>query len=108
MMDGTAIRALNAWCGTRALSWSAAHPLGGCDVMMLMPRDAERPWQRMMLVLDSSELRLENEEGETLASASSLPALLDAVDGGVAEPPPPPSRALAGHCLPLSEMLFVV
>ena len=55
--------------------------------MMLEPRDAARPWQRMMLVLDKRELRLENELGETLASASDLPALLDAVEGGVAESP---------------------
>ncbi len=55
--------------------------------MMLKPRDAGRPWQRMILVLDTAELRLENELGETLASASDLPALLDAVEGGVADTP---------------------
>ena len=60
--------------------------------MMLKPRDAGRPWQRMILVLDTAELRLENELGETLASASDLPALLDAVEGGVADTP------AAGSC----------
>ena len=44
-----------------------------------------RPWQRMMLVLEKHEIRLENELGETLASASDLPALLDAVEGGIAD-----------------------
>ena len=55
--------------------------------MLLKPRDAGRPWQRMILVLAEGELRLENELGETLASASDLPALLDAVEGGVADAP---------------------
>ncbi len=41
----------------------------------------------MVLVLAQGELRLENELGETLASASDLPALLDAVEGGVADAP---------------------
>ena len=53
-------------------------------MMMLKPRDASGPWQRMLVVLGEGELRLENELGETLASASDLPALLDAVEGGVA------------------------
>jgi hypothetical protein len=96
MLDGSSIRTLSAWCGVRDLSWSAAHSIGDCDVMMLRPRDAGRPWQSMRLVLDGRELRLENELGETLATASSLPALLDAVDGGVAEPPTLPARVLAG------------
>ncbi len=91
MLDGVAIRALNLWCDRRSLSWSAAHPVGDSAVMVLCPRDACGPWQRMMLVLDCPELRLENELGEMLASASDLPALLDAVDGGVGKAPPPPA-----------------
>ena len=73
--------------------------------MMLEPRDAARPWQRMMLILENHEIRLENELGETLASASDLPALLDAVEGGVADAPAFASRlstlpsALAGFIL---------
>ena len=55
--------------------------------MMLKPRDATRPWQRMLLVLEQGDLRLENEQGETLASASDLPALLDAVEGGLGDLP---------------------
>ena len=73
--------------------------------MMLEPRDAARPWQRMMLILENQEIRLENELGETLASASDLPALLDAVEGGVADTPVSKIRfsnnssALAGFIL---------
>ena len=100
MLDGSAIRALNAWCGPRHLSWSAAQPAdrpaGGGAVMMLRPRHAARPWHRIMLVLADGELRLENELGEMLASASDLPALLDAVDGGVGEAPSAPALRFAG------------
>ncbi len=84
MVDGATMRALNAWCGRRELVWSA--PSGGRPVMTLRPANAGHPWQGRVLVLDGPELRLENERGETLASASDLPALLDAVDGGVGEP----------------------
>ena len=95
MLDGSSLRAFNTWCGVRDLSWSAAAAVDGCDVMMLTPRGPVRAWQRMVLIMDDSEFRLENEVGETLASASDLPALLDAVDGGVAEDPPAPVRVLA-------------
>ena len=101
MLDGSTIRAVNAWCQGRALSWSAADRAGANAVVMLRPVGLSRPWRRMMLVWDGEELRLENEMGETLASASDLPALLDAVDGGVGEAAPlsvgPLAGLLAGH-----------
>ena len=64
--------------------------------MVLRPRKCARPWQGMALVIGRRELRLQDEQGDTLASASDLPALLDALDGGVAEPPPRHGRTLAG------------
>ena len=85
MLGGIELRALNTWCGRRDISWSPAGSEDGPPVMMLQQREGGRAWQRMMLVLDTTELRLENELGETLASASDLPALLDAVEGGVAD-----------------------
>ena len=87
MLGGIELRALSTWCGRHDMSWSPAESDQGPPTMMLKPRDAGRPWQRMMLVLAEGELRLENELGETLASASDLPALLDAVEGGVADAP---------------------
>ena len=41
----------------------------------------------MLLVVDDDGFHLLNAPGETLAAASDLPALLDALDGGVAEAP---------------------
>ena len=93
---GSDLRLLSAWCGRRDMTWSAAQTLPDTPAMVLIPRDARRPWQTMLLVLQGPEIRLENELGETLASASDLPALLDAVDGGVAEPPSIRNRLLTG------------
>ena len=95
MLDGPMIRVLNAWCGGRGLSWSAAHRTGAGAAILLRPAGFGRPWRRMMLVWDAGELRLEDEYGDTLASASNLPALLDAMDGGVADAPPLSTGALA-------------
>ncbi len=74
--------------------------------MMLKRRDAARPWQRMMLVLDEGEMRLENELGETLASASDLPALLDAVEGGVADGSAAPAVQRSGSSLPMLDFIL--
>ena len=87
MLDGAELRALSLWCGKRDLSWTPAESEHGPPTMLLKPRDPSRPWQRMILVLEQGELRLENELGETLASASDLLALFDAVEGGIAEAP---------------------
>ena len=95
MLDTTELRTLTAWCAQRDLRWTPAQPDGGVSTMLLEPRAARVPWQRMLLVFDEPDMRLENELGETLASASDLPALLDAVDGGVAEPVALDHRALA-------------
>lgn len=85
MLDSMDLRTLSRWCVGRQLSWSPGAQSDGAPVMMLQQRDPRHPWQRILLVLQASELRIENELGETLASASDLPALLDAVDGGVSE-----------------------
>jgi hypothetical protein len=61
--------------------------------MVLESRDPAAAWQRMLLVTEGAEMRLEDELGQPLACSSDLPALLDAVDGGVAEKPSVQSRA---------------
>ena len=87
MLYGCDLRALSDWCEERHLSWCVAPSGAGHSEMVIEPKDAPRSWQRMRLVLALPELRLENEAGETLAESSDLPALLDAVDGGVADMP---------------------
>ena len=93
---GSDLRLLSEWCGRHDMTWSAAQSLTDAPAMALIPKDARRPWETMLLVLQRPEMRLENEMGETLASGTNLPALLDAVDGGVAEPPSVRNRLLTG------------
>jgi hypothetical protein len=108
MLDSSELRTLTAWCARRDLRWTPARPDGGVSTMLLEARAARVPWQRMLLVFDEPDMRLENELGETLASASDLPALLDAVDGGVAEPASLDYRAMAGMALaPVEGLGFI-
>ena len=83
MQSASEVRMLNNWCHARAFRWLA---VGGPEVrgMLLEPATGRRSWQRVRLLSDPGGWRLEDELGETLATASALPALLDAVDGGVA------------------------
>lgn len=75
---------LSHWCSHRGLHWTPGP--SGEPSMLLEQRTATRPWQRMVLCRRAGALRLLDETGVLLAEASTLPALLDAVDGGVAEP----------------------
>ncbi len=86
MQSASEVRTLSNWCHARAFRWLA---VGGPEVrgMLLEPATGQRPWQRVRLLSDPDGWRLEDELGETLAKASALPALLDAVDGGVAADP---------------------
>ena len=86
MLAAGELRVLTVWCSHRGLHWVAG-PSG--EPSMVLERDAgTRPWQRMVLCRVQNELHLLDETGTLLAEASTLPALLDAVDGGVAEPKP--------------------
>ena len=83
------LRVLSTWCSHRGLHWLAA---SYDEPSMLLEHHAgTRPWGRMVLCREDSALRLLDETGTLLAEASNLPALLDAVDGGVAEPTPVPA-----------------
>ena len=89
------IHTLSNWCKHRGLRWAPGS--SGEPSMLLERQTASRPWQRMVLCHERDALRLLDETGTVLAEASTLPALLDAVDGGVAEPSPvmAPSRVMA-------------
>ncbi len=86
MLDRTELRTLAQWCRGRGLRLL---PLGtGAEgsVILFEWLEPTRPWQRMKLVLDDDGFRLCDEFGDLLASGSDLPAMLDALDGGIAEP----------------------
>jgi hypothetical protein len=63
---------------------------------LLLARRGQGHGEEMLVVLRDDGFSLLDSVGEVLASASDLPALLDAVDGGVAEPP----RRSARHHAP--------
>jgi hypothetical protein len=93
MLESSDLRFLSLWCQARHLSWLPARADGQRWIMVLESRDPAAAWQRMLLVTEGADMRLEDELGEPLACASDLPALLDAVDGGVAEKPRVQSHA---------------
>jgi len=87
MPDATDLRLLTSWCRGRGLCW---HPLrrdADAATLLLEPLAARHPWQRMVLTEADDGYRLEDEIGQMLAAASDLPALLDALDGGVGDAP---------------------
>ena len=87
MLDAADLRLLTRWCRDHAMRWQPLCVDADGTMLLLEPAEARHPWQRMVLTADDTGLRLEDELGEALAAASDLPALLDALDGGVAEPP---------------------
>ncbi len=85
MLRAADLQALGVWCQDHRVTWSATRRDGADLAVILEPETASRAWQCMRLVLDAPELRLEDETGQALACASDLPALLDAMDGGLAD-----------------------
>ncbi len=96
MLDTAELRHLTQWCAARRLSWRPACTDAGEPAVLLHRSTRDAAWADMLLVADDSSLTLFDEASALLASASFLPALLDALDAGVAEPtytaPLSPSR----------------
>ncbi len=85
MLAATDLQTLTAWCRQRTMSWQALRVDVAATTLVLEPARPARPWQRMCLRAGEWGYMLEDEAGQTLARASDLPALLDALDGGVAD-----------------------
>jgi len=86
MLGRGALRALATWCAARGMRWMPARTDDGSPALLL-ERRGQPPAEAMLVVLHDGGFWLVDASGEVLASASDLPALLDALDGGVAEPP---------------------
>lgn len=86
MLDTMELKTLASWCRSRGLRLLPLQVGAEETVILFEPSEATRPWQRMKLTLDDDGFRVCDELDDVLASASDLPALLDALDGGVAEP----------------------
>lgn len=90
MLTRPELRLLTSWCQSHAMRW---HPMPTPNALLLEPAWARHPWQRMVLTLEAGNYHLAEERGPTLACASDFPALLDALDGGIADSP---ALAMAG------------
>ncbi len=86
MLGRPALRALAVWCAARGMRWTPARTDDGASALLL-ERRGQPAAEAMLVILHDDGFRLVDANGELLASASDLPALLDALDGGVAEPP---------------------
>lgn len=87
MLDRDDLRRLTAWCAARRLRWQPARSDSGEQAVLLDHAGSRQPWRRMEVLADPAGYRLRDEAGATLAVASDLSALLDAVDAGVADAP---------------------
>jgi|GEM_PF-4842047 len=83
MLDQADRTVLVRWCRTRHVTWAALSGAPEHPVISLLAE--EGPWAALRLSHEPSGWMLATEGGETLAAASSLPALLDAMDAGIAE-----------------------
>ena len=92
MLTQSDVLVLTAWCRTRDMRWMPARARGGAPSLLLEP--VRSGLDAMLLVVGAKELRLLDVSGQELAAASDLPALLDAVDGGVADRDVPRGVAL--------------
>ncbi len=72
------------WCQTRRCRTRMAAGLR--SVLVIETLSQHTAWQRLALAKLGNLYRLSDEWGDTLAEASSLSVVLDAVDGGVATP----------------------
>ena len=88
MLDHADRHALGRWCRTRRVKWFAATTGAGGDAVLLAADTGGWPAMRLVRVTDG--WLLETGAGEALAAASALPALLDAMDAGIAEIAPLP------------------
>ena len=88
MLGRAELLLLASWCAARGMRWMPGRAAPGAESLRLEPvpgPGARR--EALAIALSGREFRLLGPFGEVLAVASGLPALLDAVDGGVAEPP---------------------
>jgi hypothetical protein len=80
MLTRADLRMLSGWCHARGMTWLPGRAEGSAVGLLL-----QRNSGSMLLASKAGELRLFDAAGQVLAVASNLPALLDALDGGIAD-----------------------
>ena len=96
MLTRAELLLLADWCRARRMTCIPARAADGAEgaAALLLQRPG-READAMLLVVEARERRLLDGAGLQLATASGLPALLDAVDGGVADLPAAPNLPAA-------------
>ncbi|MCX7381331.1 MAG: hypothetical protein NT133_07925 [Alphaproteobacteria bacterium] len=90
MLDTSDRLVLLRWCRARRVPWSTGDTPGGTAMITLHATQGRRT---LRVIAAADGMRLETEGGDTLAAASGLLALLDAVDAGIADMPNLPHRS---------------
>jgi hypothetical protein len=80
IMSGGRLAVFSSWCRARGMTWL---PGSGAAALVLRPQ-RRADGDALMIAQREGELRLLSRSGDVLAAASDLPALLDAIDAGVA------------------------
>ncbi len=94
-MPSTAeLKHLSRWCSARRLHWQPARTEAGAPAILLRSDSVLVAWHDMMLIEDDDGVALLDEQGDLLADASEIPALLDALDSGLV------TRPVARLCRP--------
>ncbi|MDE2200332.1 MAG: hypothetical protein KGJ41_15055 [Rhodospirillales bacterium] len=89
MLDFADLRRLTQWCRRRRMHWMPGRgPDGEAAILLSLdapPAGARAGGATILLLADEDGFTLLSDAFTPLAAASDLTALLDAVDGGVAE-----------------------
>jgi hypothetical protein len=82
------------WCRVRGLAWAPWRAQSG-TLGVLISRPGQARAEACMISVRGDEFTLAAPGGATLAAASDLPAVFDALDAGVADAPLPRLRVAA-------------
>ena len=101
MMADSEFDVFSAWCRAHDLHWLATRDADGVEGLELEPDGRHAGSKRTRLIRRNGAFHLTDDHGNALASASALQPVLDALDGGVAEPSEAlrSNRCVAKACL---------
>jgi hypothetical protein len=85
MLGAADLRLLSGWCRRHRMSWLPGCADDGEPGLLLLAHASGHWWEQLLLLTDAPELRLMDRGGAIMATASDLPALLDALEAGMAE-----------------------
>jgi hypothetical protein len=89
MIDTHELHSLTRWCASRRLRWLPVRTDAGEAAIQISAQTGRLAWSDMLLVADAEDdVSLVDAAGQIIATASDVPALLDALDAGLLGPTP--------------------